>query len=444
MRLLMSGFSVIAGLVVALVVSPGLTLAALACAVLIVLPMSIFDLRAYRIGTRSWAAMQAIYEQLSRHFIGLKAARVLSAEDRYRAEFDKLARQHGRQGIALSRNSAASSFIHSMAAATMLCVLIYIAVTAGASNAEPVLLAVIFSRLLPRVQGVQYDVQSLLSVLPQFDGLNRLVAETRAAAEAEPAPASPPLRLAKELSVHDLQFRYREDGPLILDHVSLTLAAKGSTGLIGMSGGGKTTLADILAGLIPPTGGRILIDGAELPPSRRPQWRQRVSYVTQEEFLFNDSVRANLLVARPSTTEDEMWTALTEAHAAAIVKALPKGLDTLIGERGTLISRGQRQRLCLARALLSKPDLLILDEATSALNPVDEEEILGALRDMAKDRAVLVIAHRISTVAWTDRIIVMGQGRILEEGTASALQSNAQSLVRAMSSLEQIAGIEMP
>jgi ABC-type multidrug transport system fused ATPase/permease subunit len=139
-----------------------------------------------------------------------------------------------------------------------------------------------------------------------------------------------------------------------------------------------------------------------------------------------------------------MWTALTEAHAAAIVKALPKGLDTLIGERGTLISRGQRQRLCLARALLSKPDLLILDEATSALNPVDEEEILGALRDMAKDRAVLVIAHRISTVAWTDRIIVMGQGRILEEGTASALQSNAQSLVRAMSSLEQIAGIEMP
>ncbi len=444
MRLLTSAFSVMAGLAVALVISPWLTLAALACAVLIVLPMSYFDLRAYRIGTRGWAAMQGIYEQLSRHFAGLKAARVLSAEDRYRAEFEDLAKQHGMQGIALSRNSAASSFIHSMAAAIMLSALIYIAVKTGASNAEPVLLAVIFARLLPRVQGLQHDVQSLLSVLPQFEGLNRLVTETRAAAETEISAAPAVRPLTREIAVRSLQFRYREDGPLILDHLNFSLAAKGATGLIGVSGSGKTTLADILAGLIPPTGGAVLIDGAELPPEARAQWRRRVAYVTQEEFLFNDSVRANLLVARPLTTEDEMWAALQQAHAAPIVETLPQGLDTLIGERGTLISRGQRQRLCLARALLSQPDLLILDEATSALNPVDEGEILGALRGMAQDRAVLVIAHRISTVAWTDRIIVMAQGRILEDGTAGALQSNPHSLVRAMSSLEQIAGTEAP
>ncbi len=439
MRMLTSAFSVMAGLAVALVIAPGLTLAALVCAVLIVLPMSYFDLRAYRIGTTGWAAMQAIYEQLSRHFIGLKAARVLSAEDRYRTEFETLARHHGQQGIALSRNSATSSLIHSMAAAVMLCVLIYIAVKAGASSAEPVLLAVIFARLLPRIQGMQYDVQHLLSVLPQFAGLNRLVAETRAAAEPGVPDATVRFQLTQSLEMRNIQFRYG-DGPLILDDVSLQIKAQGSTGIIGMSGAGKTTLADILAGLIPPTAGQILIDGKEILPAAKPQWRRRVAYVTQEEFLFNDTVRANLAVGALQATEPEMWQALGAAHAAALVSALPKGLDTVIGERGTLLSRGQRQRLCLARALLSDPALLILDEATSALNPVDEDDILGALKEMARSRAVLVIAHRISTVAWTDRIIVMGQSRILEIGSVEELQQKPGSLVRAMTSLEQAAG----
>jgi ATP-binding cassette, subfamily C, bacterial len=443
MRLLTSAFSIVAGLAVALTLSPGLTLAALACAALIVLPMSVFDIRAYRIGSKGWAAMQAIYEQLSRHFLGLKAARVLSAEDRYRAEFRSLARHHGQQGIALSRNSATAGLIHSMAAAAMLCALIYIAVKSGASTVEPVLLAVIFARLLPRVQGMQYDIQNLLSVLPQFAGMDRLLGETRAAAEVLAVGGDELPAMKESIDVRNLRFRYG-NGPLVLDGVSLQIGATGSTGLIGMSGAGKTTLADILAGLLIPAEGQILIDGKEVTASARPQWRRQVAYVTQEEFLFNDTVRANLTIAAPSTPEAALWKALEAAHAAAIVKSLPMGLDSVIGDRGTLLSRGQRQRLCLARALLSDPSLLILDEATSALNPVDEEEILKALKDTARFRAVLVIAHRISTVAWTDRIIVMGQAGILEQGTLSGLQQTPGSLVQAMASLEKASVIETP
>jgi len=435
LQLIMSGLSMIAGVTVALIVAPWLTMAAVFFALLIVLPMMVFDLRAYRYGARSWKAMQAIYEQLSRHLAGLKAARVLSAEDRYREEFARLSDDYSGIGTALSRNSATAVLLHSIAAAAVLSILIFIAVKSGSASIEPILLVVIFSRLLPRFQTAQYNTREILAILPQFENLQRELRESSESGEVPQRAGADP-HFAQELRLQQVSFRYAAGQPLVLDGIDLALPARGATGIVGASGSGKTTLMDIMAGLLLPSSGELLADGTAIDAAMLAGWRRRIAYVTQEEFLFDDSVRTNLAIANPGTSDAQIWAALEAARADKLIRDLPMGLDTLIGDRGARLSRGQRQRLCLARALLGKPDLLILDEATSALNPVDEREILIALRDAARDRAVVVVAHRISTVAWTDRIIVMAHGRILEDGAFRELLHDPSSLVHAMHALE--------
>ncbi|MFO1121743.1 MAG: ABC transporter ATP-binding protein [Hyphomicrobiales bacterium] len=434
--LITSALSITAGIAVAFSVAPLLTVAAVVSAAAMVLPMMVFDLRAYRIGMRAWASMKDIYEQLSRHLAGLKAARVLSVEDRYRGEFAGMARRYGDIGVSLARNSATASLIHSLAGAIVLCILVFVAAKSGSSSIQPILLVVIFSRLLPRFQSSQSDFRQLLEILPQYEAFSAQLDEAHATTETQ-GQETASFRLVRQIKLEDLSFRYADTLPLVLDGVNLTIPARGAIGVVGASGSGKTTLVDILAGMLMPTHGHVTIDGVTLTAPLLAAWRRRIAYVTQEEFLFDDSIRANLTLAAPENEPDRIWTALEAARAADLVRSLPAGLETTIGDRGTRLSRGQRQRLCLARALLATPDLLILDEATSALNPVDEREILAAIRETAHQRAVVVVAHRISTVSWTDRIVVMGHGKVLEDGRFADLVRRPSSLVHAMSALER-------
>jgi ATP-binding cassette subfamily C protein len=179
-----------------------------------------------------------------------------------------------------------------------------------------------------------------------------------------------------------------------------------------------------------PDAGRILVDGSELTDDRLSAWRRTVGYVPQETFLIDDTVRQNLLWAQPGASDAELWDALTKAAADGFVRDLPQGLDTLIGERGVLVSGGERQRLSIARALLRRPRLLVLDEATSSLDTVNEHRIREALEALHHQLTIVIITHRLSTIRHADVIYVMHDGQIVESGRWDELSGAHASRLR--------------
>jgi len=215
-------------------------------------------------------------------------------------------------------------------------------------------------------------------------------------------------------------FHYAENAPAI---EGLTLEAlPGETiALVGATGAGKSTVLNLLTRFYEPSNGRILIDGMPLQEISKEWLRDQLGYVTQESFLFNTTVRENLLLAKHDASDDELWSALEAANAANFVKSNPLGLDAIAGERGGRFSGGEKQRLSIARALLKNPPILLLDEATSALDNRTERLVQDALENLRADRTCFVIAHRLSTVRQADRICVLEKGRVLELGTHEEL-----------------------
>ena len=218
-----------------------------------------------------------------------------------------------------------------------------------------------------------------------------------------------------------LTFRYPGADHPVLKNVDLHLQKGTMLSLVGASGAGKSTLADLLPRFYDPDQGQIKIDGVDLKELEVSSFRRRLGIVSQDTFLFNASVRENLIYGRPDATESEIKDATRRANAHEFIKELPNGLDTLIGDRGVLLSGGQRQRLAIARALLQDQDILILDEATSALDTISERLVQKAIDELSRDRTTLVIAHRLSTVQNASQIAVLDQGRVVETGTHTEL-----------------------
>jgi ATP-binding cassette subfamily C protein len=214
--------------------------------------------------------------------------------------------------------------------------------------------------------------------------------------------------------------------------VSFELAPRQTTALVGPSGAGKTTLADLVVGLLVPAAGTITIDGRPLEGEDRARWRGSIAIAPQDPFLFHDTIRANLLWARPQASEQQLWAALGSAAAAAFVTALPAGLDTVVGDRGARLSGGERQRIALARALLREPELLVLDEATSSLDTEHELAVREALISLHGRVTLLVIAHRLSTVSHADAIVVLDGGRVAEAGTWPELAERDDGRLRSL------------
>ena len=222
------------------------------------------------------------------------------------------------------------------------------------------------------------------------------------------------------IELQNIDFGY-DPNQLVLRHMDLTVQAGEILAIVGPSGSGKSTLANLIPRFFDINGGRILIDGHDIREVSLASLRRQIAVVTQQTILFNDTIRNNISYGDPDRTEDEVREAARAAHALDFIEALPQGFETQIGESGVRLSGGERQRLSIARALLKNAPILVLDEATSALDTESEREVQKALDNLMKDRTTFVIAHRLSTIKNADRIIVIKDGQIVEEGNHPTL-----------------------
>ncbi|HEV8588071.1 MAG TPA: ABC transporter transmembrane domain-containing protein [Pyrinomonadaceae bacterium] len=227
--------------------------------------------------------------------------------------------------------------------------------------------------------------------------------------------------LKEQIEFRHVYFGYANEGRAVLQDVSLTVPVGKMVALVGESGGGKSTLTKLLPRFHDPTSGSVLWDGVDLRDARVESLRRQIALVTQETVLFNDTVRYNISYGRPEASDAKLRDAALTAFAHDFIMDLPRGYDTIIGERGTFLSGGQRQRLAIARAVLIDAPVLILDEATSALDAESEQLVQRAIANLIRDRTTIVIAHRLSTVRRADMIVVMEAGRIIEQGTHAEL-----------------------
>jgi ATP-binding cassette, subfamily B, bacterial MsbA len=226
--------------------------------------------------------------------------------------------------------------------------------------------------------------------------------------------------LKRSIDLVSVDFGYTADN-LVLHNITLTIERGKTTALVGASGAGKTTLADLIPRFYDPIQGQILIDGIDSQKLEINSLRQRMAIVSQDTFIFNTSVRENIAYGTPGASQAEIREAAKLANALEFIEQMPEGFETRLGDRGVRLSGGQRQRIAIARALLRDPDILILDEATSALDSVSERLIQESIEKLAVGRTVIAIAHRLSTIAKADKVVVLEQGRIVEQGSYQEL-----------------------
>jgi ABC-type multidrug transport system fused ATPase/permease subunit len=407
--------------------SPAMTLAVLVCAVLLSLFSRRFIRKAKKLGSRSSLLGQQYLAGITDQLNGIKDIKSNNLED---SRLDWL---HGFTGevkneqLEYTRLRSNSQLLYKMSSTLLIALFIFVSfrfLHAGGPNLLLVIL--VFARLWPTFSTLQSLMEQLASTLPSFKLMRKLQEECLQAAEQGTVEGGGkpvvPMTLKQNLEARNVNFRYNsQESQYSLQGVNVRIPANGMTAIVGPSGAGKSTLVDLLMGLMQPESGVILADGQSIADDRLLSYRRSIGYVAQDPFLYNATIRDNLTMIKPDASEEELWEALEFASSADFVRKLPDGLDTLIGDRGIRLSGGERQRLVLARAIIRKPSILVLDEATSALDTENEKRIQEALERLKSSVTVIVIAHRLSTIRGADQILVIDQGRVIQQGVYSGL-----------------------
>lgn len=368
---------------------------------------------------------RAMYSELFNQLRSVKEVRTYNVQREHTALFDDISDSFRQAKLKYVRLRAFPQVIYSCAAAFMIGIIFIVCVLFfQMDTARLMVLVYVFMRLWPVFSGFYGRLQSIQSCIPAYEKLQEafkdLGQEEQAQQEQEQLP------LENEITFHHVSFAYQGSEEKVLEDVSFTLRKGTITALVGRSGAGKTTIADLLLGFLTPGSGEIRIDGVALTKENLPAWRHSLGYIPQEPLILNASVRENLQRFHPKATEEEMIEALCQAQAWPFVSRLKDGLDTILGDQGVRLSGGERQRIVLARVLLGHPRLIIMDEATSSMDFESETAVRQAIQALHSEITVLIIAHRLATVRTAQNAIVLEKGIITEEGTLSELLSRPE------------------
>lgn len=368
---------------------------------------------------------RAMYSELYSQLRSIKEVRSYGVQKEHAHFFEEISRSSKDVKLKYMRQQAFPSAMYSIAAAGMIAAIFLICLLAfRMDTAQLMVLVYIFTRLWPVFSGFVNKITIIQTTIPAYEKL--MDAFRLLSAEESGQTQMTTLQFEKEIEFRNVCFAYQGSGEPVLHDVNFILKKGSITALMGRSGAGKTTIADLLLGFLQPTSGEILIDGVQLTSENLPGWRWNLGYIPQEPLILNATVRENLRRFHPMATQVEMEDALKKAYIWDMVENLPQGMNTVLGDGGIRLSGGERQRIVLARALLGNPRLIVMDEATSAMDYESEMAVRNAIRDLNEQITILIIAHRLATVRTAKYGLVLEKGRITENGTLQELAADPE------------------
>ncbi len=387
-------------------------------------------------GEKTVAISRDLLREIQNQINSIKEIRAYGVEESHAVLFNKVSEEYYDTSLRMTQLRVMPQLCYSVAAAFLVALaFVFSVLIMDTGTAQLMILVYIFSRLWPVFASWQGHLQNILSYIPAYETIQNAVAELAEGIQ-EAEFSREVLPFTKNISFENVCFTYQRSEEEVLHEVSFTLPYGSVTALVGPSGAGKSTIADLLLGLLQPTGGQITIDDRRLNPQDRGMWRKAIGYIPQEPLIINATLRENLQRFHPEATEAEMIEALKQSLAWPFVEKLPQGIDTMLGDKGIRLSGGERQRIVLARVLMGKPRLIILDEATSALDYESETFVRETIRALRGKTTVLIIAHRLATIRGADRAVVLANGQIAEEGLLTELLEQPDGYLSRMVSVE--------
>ena len=429
-------FTLVVLLVTIFVIDWRLAFVAFAVTPLAAVPLAVFSRLLKRQGLRNQREMARIYNLLHETITGNRVVKAFTMEKFELKKFFQATKGYFRTSLRLAWVSSLSSPFMEFLGGVVAGFILYVGSSRiGKGIISPgefgAFLMGIFLMFMPikRLNKANSSIQQAVACLERIQEVLNAVPVIQDAPGAKPLPP-----VQGRVVFEDVTFGYNETRPA-LHEISFDIAPHSTVAFVGLSGAGKTTIINLLTRFYEPGRGRITVDGTDIRAVTIDSLRSQIGLVTQDIILFNDTIRNNIAYGLEDVSLERIVRAAQAARAHDFIQALPQGYDTLIGERGGLLSNGQRQRLAIARALLKDPPILVLDEATSSLDSESERLIQAALNDILKDRTTLVIAHRLSTVRNASRIFVIEAGRIVECGTHDEL-CRAEGIYRKLYDLQ--------